>query len=502
MDLQFGEGQEYLSLDFTRCERPDGSAYGTGGQCRKGTPAPKSEDKMGKKARAAAAGSQPYTPKEPNREELGTVIRGEIESQRSNGHELANMMFQMRLEDELPSDTKAVVGGLGDIEMANKTASGTMVKSSFGYDEGFGFQVNGSFNAGKITDRREQMAIALTVRKHYDAVVRALPVGATIKTSAWSQDGDEMYQSRVKAYLRMGFSRPKEKGGDMYSTKAKEGTMVPGNRRAFRAGEKDPDAVFFKEADHDKYDVLWLVAIFGIPSGDNFSESLDFTRCERPDGSAYGTAGQCRKGAPAEKTKIDKEMMVKVAMSEPFAQGGFSEIYEVDGKIVKVQEDGYMPDIQKEMAMQKMAADAGLAPQVHDIKEASAAVVILMDPVPKGFKNRGDEPLLPEELSKSDQIAAGKLYGKMLKAGIVHADYHSGNWFINGKGETTAIDFGIASKLSNAPVKHLNKAAMYMAPVLRTRGAGRLATQLENAYGNERKLRALMPKIADELVKD
>jgi hypothetical protein len=36
---------------------------------------------------------------------------------------------------------------------------------------------------------------------------------------------------------------------------------------------------------------------------ESFSESaqdaLDFARCQRPDGSFYGTGGQCRKGSPA-----------------------------------------------------------------------------------------------------------------------------------------------------------------------------------------------------------
>lgn len=34
---QFGEGNEYLALDFARCQRPDGSYYGTGGVCRQGS---------------------------------------------------------------------------------------------------------------------------------------------------------------------------------------------------------------------------------------------------------------------------------------------------------------------------------------------------------------------------------------------------------------------------------------------------------------------------------
>lgn len=47
---------------------------------------------------------------------------------------------------------------------------------------------------------------------------------------------------------------------------------------------------------------------------DNFSEEaqevLDFARCQRPDGSFYGTSGQCRKGTPTgdqkEPTRRDK----------------------------------------------------------------------------------------------------------------------------------------------------------------------------------------------------
>ena len=35
-NFEYGEGQEYLSLDFARCQRPDGTYYGTSGACRKG----------------------------------------------------------------------------------------------------------------------------------------------------------------------------------------------------------------------------------------------------------------------------------------------------------------------------------------------------------------------------------------------------------------------------------------------------------------------------------
>jgi hypothetical protein len=41
--VDFAEEGTY---DFTRCVRPDGSVYGTGGQCRKGTEEAKTDEKL------------------------------------------------------------------------------------------------------------------------------------------------------------------------------------------------------------------------------------------------------------------------------------------------------------------------------------------------------------------------------------------------------------------------------------------------------------------------
>ena len=41
--------------------------------------------------------------------------------------------------------------------------------------------------------------------------------------------------------------------------------------------------------------------MMGLESSQDFSEGFfDFTRCQRPDGSYYGSSGRCRKGAEAE----------------------------------------------------------------------------------------------------------------------------------------------------------------------------------------------------------
>lgn len=242
---------------------------------------------------------------------------------------------------------------------------------------------------------------------------------------------------------------------------------------------------------------------------ERFREEYDFARCQRPNGTFYGTAGQCRQGTPvgAKESIVTPKMKKAIEEGKPFAEGGFSELYMVDGKVVKVQEDAYLPDIEAEMAMQKMAADAGLAPKVYGVEQVGDdKVIIVMDPIAKGMKNPPSQddfaPTLLGELPRSTMMAGGDLYGRMLKAGIVHADYHTGNWFINSKGETMAIDFGIASKIKDAPLKHLNRAMQFTMPVLQARGEMRLAQQVADAYGNASKMRKLLPKIAEALTED
>ena len=162
---------------------------------------------------------------------------------------------------------------------------------------------------------------------------------------------------------------------------------------------------------------------------ERFQEEYDFARCQRQDGSYYGTSGTCRKGAPvdAKKSVVTEKMKKVIEEGKPFAEGGFSELYMVDGKVVKVQEDAYLPDIQKEMDMQKMAADAGLAPKVYGVEQVGDdKVIIVMDPIPKGMKNPPSmddyAPTMLGELDRSTMLAGGELYGKMLKAAKLDYD--------------------------------------------------------------------------------
>ena len=47
------------------------------------------------------------------------------------------------------------------------------------------------------------------------------------------------------------------------------------------------------------------------------AEALDFARCQRPDGSFYGTSGQCRTGTPAGAKQEEKSKVIQAPGADP-----------------------------------------------------------------------------------------------------------------------------------------------------------------------------------------
>ena len=90
-------------------------------------------------------------------------------------------------------------------------------------------------------------------------------------------------------------------------------------------------------------------------ASENFSEyaqdALDFARCQRPDGSFYGTGGQCKKGPPAGA----KEKETKAAKSASEAAGKTSRKEMIAAR-----------DKEKELRAARKTAEAG------DDKKAAA----------------------------------------------------------------------------------------------------------------------------------
>ena len=171
----------------------------------------------------------------------------------------------------------------------------------------------------------------------------------------------------------------------------------------------------------------------------------------------------------------------------PVAYGGFSELYVMGGNAVKFMEDQDYREILEESYRQNIAAEAGLAPKVHAVYHKKDQVVVVMDEVDSDIWYHADgnddvAPTLLGELDNYDMKIGLRLYAQLLKAGILHADFHTGNWFMNDDGEAIAIDFGLASELYEAPEKHIKRAIQFMLPALQALGYEALAADLHEAW--------------------
>ena len=156
--------------------------------------------------------------------------------------------------------------------------------------------------------------------------------------------------------------------------------------------------------------------------------------------------------------------------------------------------------------MQKQAADAGLAPQVHSIFEMKDDVVVVMDVIDtdvwfQAYSLDSVAPTLLGELPQDEMVQGVKLYAKLLQAGVINADFHTGNWFMNEAGQAIAIDFGIASTIGTAPKTHLTRAVQFLLPCLQRMDLDYLAEDLIASYqsGNNNAIRESLEFVAEEL---
>jgi len=156
----------------------------------------------------------------------------------------------------------------------------------------------------------------------------------------------------------------------------------------------------------------------------------------------------------------------------PFASGYSSDIYMRYGKVIKVLEDGCYEDTLKEVALQQTAADAGLAPQIYSVFEVPGAVVIIMEAIDTDkFKQVventpiGYDPIRLGGLDDNAMMLGSKLYANLIKAGIIHADFHVQNWLRRGN-EAIALDFGVADYIQDASYRHLTVAITTLTPAL------------------------------------
>lgn len=90
------------------------------------------------------------------------------------------------------------------------------------------FSVNGNLSTDENINSNTGKAILRTLRDIHLYEVSKSKEGQTFKTSAWA--GDKSGKKRVSAYMRMGFSKPREVGDNQYAV-VKNGKLVPSNAK-------------------------------------------------------------------------------------------------------------------------------------------------------------------------------------------------------------------------------------------------------------------------------
>ena len=266
--------------DFTRCVRPNGTAYGTSGQCRQGVEKQKPPRPEGEQEK-----------QEREKELFGYLLKKRYDDQPERKEKALrryeqNEKLAEKLRDSDDGKTEVLAAYAG-VSLTRRLSNFDEVSLDFD-GRTVSFKANGEFDYGTIEDSRDRVKAVLEVRRMFRDLTRSLRPGTVLEAIAWDEDGRE--EQRTRAYEKIGF------------VSAPDGLL---RARVSESGglEASPS---FSESMGSLRD--WYVALFGFAPEENFSEAfLDYTRCVRPDGSAYGSRGACRKGveeARGEETKV------------------------------------------------------------------------------------------------------------------------------------------------------------------------------------------------------
>ena len=185
------------------------------------------------------------------------------------------------------------------------------------------------------------------------------------------------------------------------------------------------------------------------------AELYNFVRCQRADGTFYGTSGQCRKGTPAE-PKERKEKKAKKSLRERFEEtggvngGAYGDVaITKEGTVIKKGRLG-----QDEIKVQEEMAKAGLAPKVLDSEwtakkpdNAGPRMGIMEMELAKGSSYEEIQGSLNDKQKAQAADEYLRIQGEMHKRGIAHGDFHEQNFFFDPEtGKGAAIDFGLSQR--------------------------------------------------------
>jgi hypothetical protein len=237
------------TYEFARCQRPDGSIYGTSGTCRKGTPV--GDDVSSTKEEKKTKGPHDYPKGGTGGGEVpgsGNIKVYEKQIQHAENalkadpndeiakfqkeeatRKLKPILDSQKMVDgvikDVPAGTEVQMSPftMGGLQTKFTTPGGNVVET-FLNKRDFAFTVNGKYDAGVADGNRvEQMAISRQVQRVFNAQVKNAPDSLVLETSAWAKDGRQA--SRERAYERVGFAKPTA-GGAMYG-QIINGKLVP-----------------------------------------------------------------------------------------------------------------------------------------------------------------------------------------------------------------------------------------------------------------------------------
>ena len=235
------------NYDYTTCQRPDGSYYGSRGRCIKGTEVTKKEDRKETEKKTKGAhdypkggtgggevpGSQNIATYQKQIDHANKVLKDDPTDELAQfvkedaTRRLKPIQDSQKMVDgvvrDVPAGTEVKMNPFGGLETKFVTPEGNVVET-FLMKRDFAFTVNGKYDAGVADgNRAEQLAIFRQVQRVFNAQVKNAPEGLILETSAWDKDGRK--ESRQRAYERVGFAPPTP-GGGMYG-QIINGKLVP-----------------------------------------------------------------------------------------------------------------------------------------------------------------------------------------------------------------------------------------------------------------------------------
>ena len=179
----------------------------------------------------------------------------------------------------------------------------------------------------------------------------------------------------------------------------------------------------------------------------NHSESFDFARCQRADGTYYGTAGKCRKGK-----EVAAESDSGYEKWRPIAEGNYGKIsISPDGKrVVKtlLEHNGKKGEFgEHEVMLATKMGELGHSPKIHSHSDDHIEMDLAKGaPLWRSYaKAEGESRMNSVQAAK-----AAKAIRALHDLGFAHGDLHSQQFLADGN-DVKLVDYGLSITTKRQP---------------------------------------------------